>query len=105
MDENLEIIRANEAKRLLENSLLNEALDAIEEKFEASWKDSKLTQVTLREEAFRMLSAVKEVRAHLTNFVNTGKLASAAKEQREEAAVRERNVSEWDGSPDGQHRS
>jgi DNA-binding TFAR19-related protein (PDSD5 family) len=101
MDEHLEITRGNDATLLLGNSLLNEALDAIEKRYENSWKSSGLSQIKLREEAFRMLCTVEEFRKHLTNFVNTGKLASVAQTDRIDQQIRERDLAEWDGSPDG----
>jgi len=102
MDENQEILRGKQAHQLLENELLNEALNSLEQKYETAWRNSKLSQVELREEAFRMLGAARELRSYLTNLVNTGKLASTAQAQRVEQVDRERRLSEWDGGPDGQ---
>jgi hypothetical protein len=101
MDEDVEITRGQNAARLLENELLNEALNGIESFFEDAWKNSKLSQSNIREESYRMLCVSKDFRQHLTTFVTTGKLASVAKIEREEQEVKERNVSESDGSPDG----
>lgn len=101
MDESVEISRGKNALRLLENPLLVEALEAIESRFRNKYENTLLSQHDLREEAYRMLCAVKELRQHLTSFVTTGKMATVAQEQREEIELRERKLAEWDGSPDG----
>lgn len=101
MDEDLEIFRGRSAAALLENELLNEALDAIEKKYEDGWRHSKPSGVDVREAAYLMLHVVKEFKSHLTSFVNTGKLAATAQAQRESQRTKERVLTEWDGSPDG----
>jgi hypothetical protein len=100
MDEELEILRGREAQSLLGNELLNEALDALESKYDTAWKNSSLSQVNVREEAYRMLATVREIRLSLTSFVTTGKLATTAKETREETEERGRELNKWDGSAD-----
>lgn len=101
MNEDAEITRGHQARQLLENPLLVEALEAITNRYERSWRDSALSQSVLREEAYRMLSAVEEFKVHLTRFVETGKLATIAKETREEQVKRERRVEASDGSGSG----
>ena len=102
MDEELEISRGGRAKRLLEDPLLVEALEAIHERYTKAWRNTQLSQVTVREEAYRMLSAVDEFTAHLTRFVQTGKLATTAKETRVVSEDREQRLKDWDGSTDTQ---
>ena len=101
MDEEVEISRGKDAYRLLENPLLKEVLETIRERYLDDIERSDLSRQDVREEAFRMLCAVRVIKNHLTSFVNTGKLASHAQLQRIEANARERRLSEWDGSPDG----
>ena len=101
MDEDQELSRGRQAQSLLENPYLNEALDAIEKKYEDGWRNSNPASVDVREKAFVMLHVVKEFRMYLTNMMNTGKLANAAKEERIELSETQRKVDEWDGSPDG----
>lgn len=100
-DEEQEIVRSNEANALLGNKLLNEALEAIAQRYRDDYENSQLSQRELREEAFRMLSTVKLFRQHLTHFVETGKMASVTRAQRQASERAERELSEWDGSPDG----
>jgi hypothetical protein len=101
MDEELEITRGKDSHRLLENPLLKEALEAIKSRTRKKVEDSLPSQKEVREGAYWLLCAVKELEAHLTSFVNTGKLASTAQAQRIDIAVREREIAESDGSPDG----
>jgi hypothetical protein len=100
MDEELEIVRGQEAHQLLENELLNEALNAIEKRYNDAWMNTTLSQANLREEAYRMLAACRELRMALTSFITTGKLASTAKEARMDLEERERKVNRSDGSSD-----
>lgn len=100
-DEEQEIVRGQEAKSLLTNRLLNEALEKIESHFNNKILYSELSQSSLREEAFRMLCACREFKKHLTHVLETGKMASTARAQRQDKEDRERRHSEWDGSPDG----
>lgn len=100
-----EIAKGKRAHQLLENELFKEALDAIEQRFRDRIEFSKLSEQAVREESYRMLCAVKELRQHLTRFVETGKLASMAQLNREESARSENLMREWDGSPDGRIRN
>jgi signal transduction protein with GAF and PtsI domain len=99
-DEEVEIHRGHNARQLLENNLLNEALEKIEMHFTSKMVDSELSQSAVREEAYRMLCAVRMFNRHLTNIIETGKMATVAQAQREELSERERKLAEWDGSPD-----
>jgi hypothetical protein len=105
MDESVEISRGKSSHQLLENPLLQEALAAIKERCRVKTEQSLPSQSDVREGAYWLLCAVKELESHLTNFVNTGKLASTAQAQRIDTEKRERELAEWDGSPDGQPRS
>lgn len=100
MDEAVEISRGKNAHNLLENPLLQEALAAIKERCRRKTEESLPSQPEVREGAYWLMCAVRELESHLTNFVNTGKLASSAQEQRIEKDTRERKIAEWDGSPD-----
>lgn len=100
MDEEVEIARGLEAQSLLQNELLNEALDAIDTRYNSAWMNTELSQSNIREEAFRMLAATREVRSLLTRFITTGKLATTAKETRHDQDERERKLNDWDGSAD-----
>jgi hypothetical protein len=101
MDQEAEIARGQQAQQLLENPLLVEALEAVEARYSDAWLNSTLSQAVLREEAYRMLAAVKELRTHLTRFAETGKLAAIARDTKRETDIKERKLRAWDGSPDG----
>jgi hypothetical protein len=100
MDEELEIVRGHQAEALLENELLNEALDAIAHRYSSAWMNTSLSENIVREEAYRMLAATREVRMLLTSFITTGKLATTAKETRQTQEDREQDMNNWDGSAD-----
>lgn len=101
MDEETEIHRGNDARNLLQNPLLVEAFAAIKARQHKAIEDSLLSGGERREHAYLIIMAVKEVEAHLTSYVTTGKMASKARSEREEIEERERELAEWDGSPDG----
>jgi signal transduction protein with GAF and PtsI domain len=100
-DEEVEISRGSSASSLMQNTLLIEALNAIEQHFRDAIENSALSRQDVREEAYHMLCAAKVFRKHLTHHIETGKMASVALAQREDNAERERKHMEWDGSPDG----
>jgi hypothetical protein len=101
MDEDLEILRGRSAEQLLGNDLLKEALEAIKEHTRKKSEASLPSQREVREGAYWLMCAVKELETHLTSFVTTGKMASITKSEREERDLREREIAESDGSPDG----
>jgi hypothetical protein len=101
MDETLEISRGKNAARLLEDPLFVEALEAIKARCRKKSEDSLPSQGNVREAAYWLMSATKELESHLTSFMNTGKMATVAKETREGQELQERRLTEWDGSPDG----
>lgn len=101
MDESTEISRGKGAVRLMENTLLVEAFEAIESKYLKIWLDSRPTETTLREHAYLMLNSSKEFKMYLTNLINTGKMAATTQAQRTDQEQRERRVLESDGAPDG----
>jgi hypothetical protein len=101
MDEQVEIHRGKQAQSLLQNELMVEAFTAIEEKYSAIFRSSLPTQHDVREHAYTMLYAAKEFRQLLTHFLETGKMASTAQEERMAMELREHRLNAWDGSPDG----
>lgn len=106
-DLELEMVRGRKAKTLLENELLQECLDTIEKKFTDSWQNSALSQGSVREEAYRMLAACRELRRQLTHIIDTGKMAAKSESDRQDMEAQEQRLAGWDGSadtaPSGQH--
>ena len=78
-----EIQRGAEARHLLEHPMIVGALDAIEKHYELAWRQSKLGEGEVREEAFKMLHAAGLFRKLLTKYVETGTLAEASRAQKE----------------------
>lgn len=72
------------AQQLLRDPLLVSAFEQIEARFTNDWRQSTLGQSDLREEVYRMLCALDEVRAHLTKLVRDGQYAAYTLEQRAE---------------------
>ncbi len=101
MEEATEISRGKVALRLLENTLLVEAFESVEEKYKNIWLNSRPTEVDLREHAYLLLNASKELKGYLTTLINTGKMAATTQAQRTDQEQRERRVLESDGSPTG----
>ena len=73
-DEEL-LIRANRAREVLENPLLEEALAHYEQEIVSLWKASPLRDVEGRERLRLMLAAQEHFRTYLTNTMAAGKLA------------------------------
>lgn len=91
MDLQQEIVRGNDAERLLREPLLREALDAIE--------DGILTQLAMRdlppEQVIHLrylFVAKREFERRLTQFMKTGEMSSLAEQQKRSFADKFRNV-------------
>jgi len=69
------LIRANEARQLLESSLLQEALDHYEQEIIQAWKTSPLRDEEGQRKLRLMLDAQAKFRSYLTNTLQSGKLA------------------------------
>ena len=78
-----DIARGNDATRLLQDTLLVESLNALEQSYINTWKQSRVNETDLREEAYRMYFAVLQFRVQLTRFISTGKLAAQTRALRE----------------------
>lgn len=101
MDEEVEVLRGNQALQLLENPLLVEALEAIEKKYEDGWRNSQPSGVDKREKAYLMLHILSEFKQYLTRLVQTGKMAATARDARAEQSEVQQRINDWDGSTDG----
>lgn len=67
--------RASQAKRLQENKLLNEAFAAVEAKWLEALLNSKYGDMEIREQCFRNISAVREVKNAIFQWVKDGVIA------------------------------
>lgn len=67
--------RANRAKALLNDDLIVEAFEMIEQNCLSDFKNSKASQKDDREDIWKMLKALHELKRHLTSVMERGKLA------------------------------
>lgn len=66
-------IRAKNAQQLLENPLLNEALDEIEGEALKAWKGTRLDDTANRERLWMQVKAAQRVREVLQGAVDNGR--------------------------------
>lgn len=71
-----EIIRAEQAKVLLADPLLNEVLDSIEQAAINAWASTGMGDVEHREMAYHSLKASRRVRDTLKSVVDNGLIAA-----------------------------
>lgn len=70
-----ELHRGEQAKRIIEDPMVREALDLIRDNLIGAWKKSKVADKEVREEAYRMLHALEEFERYFLTVMQTGKLA------------------------------
>jgi hypothetical protein len=78
MDEtklNKDLSRANEARRIIENPLVMEALSLIRSNLHSKWEASSYEESTGREEAYRMLKVANEFERYFHQALESGKIA------------------------------
>ena len=71
------INRGARAKALIEDELLNEALDNLKEQYIGAWSLTSPLQTDVRERLWQAVQVVGKVRDHLTVVLNDGKIAQA----------------------------
>jgi hypothetical protein len=74
-DLEINLQRGDQAKRLLEDELLNEMLGKIEEDCLAEIRKSTLLEGEVREKAYLILKTVDILRSKLRSVMDTGKMA------------------------------
>jgi hypothetical protein len=80
MDEarlSLEMARAAQAQRLLEDTMFQDAFNAVKAKYEADWIGSRLDDEKKRERCFLAMRALDDVIRQFETHIATGKLAKA----------------------------
>ncbi len=75
-----EELRAEHAKRLLNDKLLMEAFDAMNDEFHRTWLHSSVHDIETREQAWVMIRLLERLKLHLTSYVETGEIAKKVKE-------------------------
>lgn len=68
------LMKAEEAKRFLQNPLLVEAFANLEAKYIRGWRNSQASSPDEREKVYWLITALDEVRAELTRHIDTGKM-------------------------------
>ena len=76
MELNDEVHRGHKATELLENTLLQEALDAIEREVVEQWAECPARDKDGKEALWQLMKTAQKFRRILTGYVDTGKLAS-----------------------------
>lgn len=85
-----QIQRANEARLLLENPLLIQALDAIETETVVAWVECRALDKEGKEAVWQLMKTAKKFRAILIGHVETGKLAKEQLRRFEEEGLLKR---------------
>jgi hypothetical protein len=76
-----EIERAHRAGLLLDNEIFKESLDLIQKNIIAEWQNSKSHDKEGREDCYRQLKSLNEIKRHIESVLNTGKMAQKQKEE------------------------
>lgn len=87
--------RGEEAARLLENTVLNDAFTALEQEYTELWKQTKASDEAAREKLWLSIRQLQMVQAHLKTAVQTGKVAKATLAQRAKQALSEAGNKLW----------
>lgn len=82
-----EMHRGDEARRLLENEVLQAALDAIESEVVNQWEQCPARDKDGKEALWQLLKTSKKFRRLLTGYVETGNLARENLKRHEESRL------------------
>lgn len=82
-DEELALERARAAQHLLSNELLKQAFEDLDAYYKSAVFSSKPTQHELREECYRMVAVLAQVKMALTRHIETGKIVADTRGKRE----------------------
>ncbi len=72
--------REEQAKRLLNDPIFNEAFDQLAEHIHTTWIQSSVKDVESREQSWLSLRLLERIRLHLTSIVESGELARKIKD-------------------------
>lgn len=72
-----EMARAAQAQRLLDDTMFQDAINAVKAKYEHEWRASRLDDTQKRERCFLAMRALDDVLKAVETHVVTGKLAKA----------------------------
>ena len=72
--------REQQANRLLNDPLYNEAFDLLAENIHNTWISTSIDEIEAREQAWLSLRLLERIRLHLTTIIETGEMAKKLKE-------------------------
>ena len=72
--------REEQAKRLLNDPMYNEAFDSLGESIFNTWAQTSVNDVESREQCWLSLRLLERIRLHLTSIIETGEMAEKIKE-------------------------
>ena len=72
--------REQQANRLLNDPLYNEAFDLSAENIHNTWISTSIDETEAREQAWLSLRLLERIRLHLTTIIETGEMAKKLKE-------------------------
>jgi len=72
--------REEQAKRLLNDPMYNEAFDSLGESIFNTWAQTSVNDVESREQCWLSLRLLERIRLHLTSIVDTGDMARKIEE-------------------------
>tara|TARA_R110001599_G_scaffold321014_1_gene531526 strand:- start:80 stop:319 length:240 start_codon:yes stop_codon:yes gene_type:complete len=72
--------REQQATRLLNDPLYNEAFDLLAENIHNTWISTSIDETEAREQAWLSLRLLERIRLHLTTIIETGEMAKKLKE-------------------------
>lgn len=87
MTDNEKVQRGEEAKRLLESQLLNEAFETLEQEYTQAWKQTKASDEAARETLWMAINQLSKVKSQLHSVIQTGKVARNALEKAQQALL------------------
>lgn len=73
-------IREAQAKRLLEDTLFNEAFDTLEKDIMDTWVSTSIDDGRARETCWLSIRLLSRIKVHLTSIVETGEMAKKLQE-------------------------
>lgn len=77
-----ELQRAEQAKQILRNPLVREAIDGLKSGFVEAWRQSPLKDTDLREKLWALYAGACKFEELLQSHIETGKLAAEQLKQR-----------------------
>ena len=90
-----ELVRAQQARELLEHELMREAFTTLRERIISEWEASPSRDTSGRETLWLTLRILASVEGHLKGVMETGKLASVKLEQNRTLMQKAKEVVGW----------